>query len=123
MSRRYKFLIAVVCLSLSSTPLWASGSTRPSSSQNSGFESFSTVDSRRCKVLEVRLDQRVLRVLDHDSGRETWLEVADATPIRPRKKADFDGRKKLAFDDFAIGQELVVSHRTDTGRVVSVRIR
>ncbi|MDH3628552.1 MAG: hypothetical protein OEV00_08180 [Acidobacteriota bacterium] len=117
-------LVLWLLVTIVAMPLMASGPSSSSSSTNDpGFGSFSTVDSRRCDLLEIRAEERVLRVFDKVTRKEVLVVIDERTVIRAQKKSSFDGRRRLEFADLAIGQELIVTTDTQSGQVSAIRIR
>ena len=85
--------------------------------------SFETTTTTKYKLLEINAEKRALLVWDEATETERVIQLGQRTPIRASKRKAFDGRKKLNFDDFAIGQQLLVTSVIATGEVKKVRVR
>ena len=120
----------LACLALAamvvagSLPAVASGPSRPvPPSPSSSGSSFEAVTTTQFRVLEINPELRGLRVLDVRSEEERVVQILPKVPIRAKNKRDFGGRKKLKFEDIAVGQELLITSVLATGEITRVRVR
>lgn len=73
-----------------------------------------------CVVLEVR-DERTLLVRD-EQEREHVVQIPEKAKIRARNRRDFDGQKKLQFEQLRPGHELQLTFLTESGAIVRVKV-
>lgn len=87
----------------------------------SEFDARQLFVSRKCEVRGVKDDRRV--VLYDEIGRETHeIKLSDKVKLRAVSKKQFDGRKKLEFSDFAVGQRVNVNIRKSDGRILRIDV-
>ena len=86
-----------------------------------GMDPRQLVGFRTCEVTEVR-EGRILVVLDEGDGAEHVLRLSPKLKIRAQAKKDFDGRRKLAFEDLDVGHRVKVSYRKSDGTILGVDV-
>lgn len=99
-----------------STPV---GGNRPWDSDE-GPPPTAVTQSVDCVILEVR-DERTLLVRDGQE-RQHVVQIPEKAKIRARDKKDFDGQKKLQFEQLRPGHELELTFLTETGAIVRVKV-
>lgn len=123
MSRVYGILGIVL---LVATQALASGRTDPAPSNPimvpGEEQSFRPTVVMQCKVVEVFEQHRRLMVEDVKTGERHYIHVAEEVGIKAKSKKDFDGRRKLAFGDFVVGQTLNVTLEADTFLPLKIRV-
>ena len=85
-------------------------------------QSFRPTVVMQCKVVEVFEQHRRLMVEDIKTGERHYIHVAEEVGIKAKSKKDFDGRRKLAFGDFVVGQTLNVTLEADTFLPLKIRV-
>ena len=119
------YVILAVALVFATQAL-ASGRTDPTTSNPIMIpgeeQSFRPTLVLQCKVVEVFEQHRRLMVEDVKTGERHYIHVADGVGIKAKSKKDFEGRKKLVFDDFVVGQTLNVTLEADTYRPLKIRV-
>jgi len=85
-----------------------------------GEQPTSVTASVTCVILEVR-DERMLLVRD-ELDREHEIFIPEKAKIKPLKKKDFDGLKKLEFAHLRPGFELKLTFLRSSGEVVRVKV-
>ncbi len=87
----------------------------------SEFDARQLFISRKCEVRAVKDDRKV--VLYDQLGRETHeIQLSNKVKLRAVSKKQFGGRKKLEFDDFAVGQRVKVNIRKSDGRILRIDV-
>ena len=76
--------------------------------------------SVECVIVEVR-EERTLLVRD-DLGREHEIEIPEDAVIKPRRKRDFDGLRKLDFAHLRPDFRLKLTFLTRNGEIVRVKV-
>ena len=76
--------------------------------------------SVECFIVKV-LDERTLLVRD-THGREHEIQIPEDAKIKPRRKRDFDGLKKLEFEHLQEGFELKLTVLRSTGKILRVKV-
>lgn len=67
-------------------------------------------------------DDRVVKIWDEKSRSEHLVRFAEQVPISARKKAMFDNRSELLFDDLRPGHRLKVTFLTRDGSILKVKV-
>ena len=77
--------------------------------------------ARKCEVRGIGENRTV--VLFDEFSRETHeIKLSEKVKLRAVKKKEFDGRKKLDFEDFAVGQRVKVNIRKSDGRILRIDV-
>jgi len=117
------FLAAFALLALLAPVATASGTLQP------GFTSpppdapdrdpFQVTKTVKAQIVLLKAPNKVLIRKD---GEDIPLLLAENARLRARNRKLFDGRKRLTFEDLAIGQEVKVSYKPHTHRIVKIRV-
>jgi len=73
----------------------------------------------KAKVTKILEGRRIAIQPEQKDARPIEVEVKEDLRIRAQSKKEFDGRKKLAFEDLAVGQTLRITLLPAEERVVS----
>ena len=73
----------------------------------------------KATVVDVLDGRRLALQPEGESGDRVEVQLRDDVRIRAQNKKEFDGRKKLAFDDLAVGQKLRITVLPAEERIVS----
>lgn len=65
---------------------------------------------------------RVVMVNDEKARSFHFLELTPATTLKAMRKADFDGRKNLDFEDLAVGQRVKVTYVIATNQTLKIKV-
>jgi hypothetical protein len=121
-----KFYVILGVALVLATQALASGSTDRAASNPIMIpgeeQSFRPTVVLQCKIVEVFEQYRRLMVEDVRTGERHYLHVADEVGIKAKSKKDFEGRKKLRFGDFVVGQTLNVTLEADSYRPLKIRV-
>jgi len=63
-----------------------------------------------------------VRLLDPRTERVVTLKLTDSVPLRARSKNEFDGRKRLAWEDLAKGQKVRLTFRPNDGVIIRLTV-
>lgn len=109
-------------LLLTTLPAFASGPNSPSPNAAGAFpeDPLLVTETVRCRVVDVRDDGTILV---NDDGTIKRLNYDETTSVWAQKKKNWDGRKKLAIADIAVGQELKVTVQPASGKVLKVKVK
>ena len=83
--------------------------------------STSLIEHFRCTVTKV-LPDRVLMIKDEETKSFRFLEVPPTASLKAKKKADFGGRRKLEFEDLAVGHQIKVTYTIATGEISKIQV-
>lgn len=125
MLRRFTFvaiplaLIASVFVPAAASASVPTGVPSPWESDDSG-QPTSVTASVTCVIVEVR-DERMLLVRD-EFDREHEIFIPEKAKIKPLKKKDFDGLRKLQFAHLRPGFELKLTFLRSSGEVIRVKV-
>jgi len=86
-----------------------------------GASATAIVGHLKCTITEIRPDQ-VLRILDEETEQVHLLEFTPSIPLKARNKKDFDGRKKLEFEDLAVGQRIKITYKLATNEILKIQV-
>ncbi len=86
-----------------------------------GIDAHMLIGYRVCRVTEVR-EARTLVLFDEGDGQEHVISLDPKLKIRAQSKRQFDGRRKLQFEDLAVGQRLKVNFRKSDGGIVGIDV-
>jgi len=75
----------------------------------------------KCTITEIQPGQ-VLRILDEETERVHLLEFTPTIPLQAKNKADFDGRKVLAFEDLAVGQRIKITYKIASNEILKIKV-
>ena len=110
-------LFLVPVLALASTPTGGqTGNTKD------GLSASDITASTRLIVRRVENDPDRVYLYDPDAEETHVVLISEKTKLSARRKKDFDGRRKLKFDDLAMGQTLKITYRLDDGRITSIQV-
>lgn len=116
--------MGILALLLMGTPV--SGSTpntgpRPWDEGGTGVVSSDITRFAKCTVRKIEPPHRVV-LYDHETRGLVTMDLDETVKLTARRKKDFDGRSRLGFKDLQVNQVVKVNYRTDTGRVLEVRV-
>lgn len=86
-----------------------------------GASATAVVGHLKCTITEVRPGQ-VLRILDEKTERVHLVEFTPSIPLQAKNKASFDGRKKLTFEDLAVGQRIKLTYKIATNEILKIKV-
>lgn len=114
-------LVAVLCIALSGSTLWASGSSYPTATTAPVTDPTQVTETMKCEVIAIAEGGKV-KIKDPKTQEESWIVIHEDTKLVAKNKKAFDGRKKLDPTDVAVGQLLRITHRPHTGEVVRIKV-
>lgn len=117
-TRRLILALAVMLPLTASLPAAASIPEIPDPNE-SEFDARQLFYSRKCQVRGV-LEDRTVVLYDELSRKTHEIRLSEKVKLRAVAKKEFDGRKKLAFADFAEGQRVKVNVRKSDGRILRI---
>lgn len=104
-------------LTFSSTPTGGqTGNTKD------GLSASDVTASARLIVRRVETEPNRIYLFDPEAEETHVVLISDKTRLSARRKKDFDGRRKLEFDDLAQGQTLKITYRLDDGKITSIQV-
>ncbi|MEM1248102.1 MAG: hypothetical protein AAGK22_17140 [Acidobacteriota bacterium] len=109
-------LASLLVLSLS--PLQASSRSNAARPVE-GRDSASATIVMKAKVTKILEGRRIALQPERKDAPPVEIEVQEDIRIRAQNKKEFDGRKKLGFEDLAVGQTLRITLLPQEERVVS----
>ncbi len=74
----------------------------------------------KATVTEIGAGRLISILTEAEAARQVQVEVADNVRIRAQDKKEFEGRKKLVFEDLAVGQKLRVTVLPSQERILSL---
>lgn len=80
------------------------------------------VDFRKCEITEVRQADRTIIVWDAQDRATHQIQLSPKVKLRAVNKRQFDGRKKLVFEDLAEGQRVKVNFRKNDGTILKIDV-
>lgn len=86
-----------------------------------GIDPRQLVTFRKCEVARLG-EGRTLFVFDELSEAIHKIELGKKVKLRAVSKAQFDGRKKLTFEDLEVGQVVKVSFRKADGQILRLDV-
>ena len=86
-----------------------------------GASATAVVGHLKCTITEIRPGQ-VLRILDDETEQVHLLEFTPSIPLQAKNKRAFDGRKKLAFEDLAVGQRIKITYKLATNEILKIKV-
>ena len=86
-----------------------------------GASATDVVAHLKCTITEIRPGQ-VLRILDEKTEQVHLLEFTPSIPLQAKNKADFEGRKKLNFEDLAVGQRIKMTYKVATNEILKIKV-
>lgn len=86
-----------------------------------GASATAVVGHVKCTITEIRPGQ-VLRILDDETEQVHLLEFTPSIPLQAKNKKAFDGRKKLAFEDLAVGQRIKITYKLATNEILKIKV-
>jgi hypothetical protein len=121
--RRFILLAACAALALSTSAIFASGSSGAAIPAGGGSSErpFAVTTHLKCTVIEVH-ENNLIKVKDHASGEVHMMQLTTRIPIKAQDKSQFDGRKKLQPEDLKEGHRILVTKRTDANVVVRIKV-
>lgn len=111
-------LILLPALAAASTP----NPTAQAGRSEEGIDPSTVTATAKLTVRKVENDPDRVYLYDSESEKTHVVVLTEKTRLTARRKKDFDGRRKLDFDDLATGQTLKVTYRVDDGRITSIQI-
>jgi hypothetical protein len=75
----------------------------------------------KCTITELRPGQ-VLRILDEETEQVHLLEFTPSIPLEAKNKKTFDGRKRLDYEDLAIGQRIKITYKIATNEILKIKV-
>ncbi len=73
----------------------------------------------KATVVDVLEGRRLALQPEEDGAGRIEVQLADDVRIRAQNKKEFNGRKKLVFDDFVVGQKLRITVLPAQERILS----
>lgn len=89
--------------------------------EQDGLDPRALVGFRKCEITEVRADRTII-VWDELDQATHQIHLSPKIKLRAAKKRQFDGRKKLVFEDLAEGQRVKVSFRKNDGSILQIDV-
>jgi hypothetical protein len=86
-----------------------------------GASATAVVGHLKCTITEIRPGQ-VLRILDDETEQVHLVEFSPSIPLQAKNKKDFEGRKKLDFEDLAIGQRIKMTYKVATNEILKIKV-
>jgi hypothetical protein len=117
--------MALILFALFLTPALALSSTPTGGQTGNTKDGLSASDvTATAKLVVRRVENDPNRVYLFDPEREEThvLVISDKTKLTARRKKDFDGRRKLEFDDLEQGQTLKITYRLDDGHITGIQV-
>lgn len=59
---------------------------------------------------------------DERTGQLHNVKLNETVALKARSKRQFDGRKKLGFNDLEVGQRLKITYRADSGEILKILV-
>lgn len=87
-----------------------------------GLSPSEVIGHAKLTVRNLASEPNRLYLFDPETEKTHVVVLSDKTKLTARRKKDFEGRRKLEFDDLAVGQTLKVSYRLDDGRITSIQV-
>ena len=112
-------LLAVIPGLEASTP--NEGAANAPSELPTGASATAVVGHLKCTITEIRPGQ-ILRILDDETEQVHLLEFTPSIPLQAKNKKDFDGRKKLGFEDLAVGQRIKLTYKIATNEILKIKV-
>ena len=114
----FSLLLVFGTLVLASGP---SGPTKTTTGPTANLEPHLVTRSMKCTIANLKAPDKLL-LRDIKTGDEIVLKMAEKYKVRAKKKSDFAGRKKLGFEDLAIGQEIRVFYSPASREITSIKV-
>ena len=89
--------------------------------EQDGLNPRALVGFRKCEITEVRADRTIIVWDDLDQATHR-IQLSPKVKLRAVKKRQFDGRKKLVFEDLAEGQQVKVNFRKTDGTILQIDV-
>lgn len=115
-----KRLFLMMIVSVFGVSAFASG-TSGSQSNAPTVDPFNATKTMKCVIVELKGPDMLL-LEDPKTGEKQPYRLASKIRLKAKNKADFGGKKRLSFDDLAIGQEVKVTIAPARREVVSLKV-
>lgn len=112
--------ILLMILGLVGSAALASG-TSVSNTSPPSVDPFNATKTMKCVIVELKGPDMVL-LEDPATGEKQPYRLAAGIRLKAKNKEDFGGKKRLTFEDLAVGQEVKVSIAPAKREVVSLRV-
>lgn len=89
--------------------------------EQDGLNPRALVGFRKCEITEVRADRTIIVWDDLDRASHR-IQLSPKVKLRAVKKRQFDGRKKLVFEDLSEGQRVKVNFRKADGAILQIDV-
>lgn len=89
--------------------------------EQDGLDPRALVGFRKCEITEVGPDRTII-VWDEVDQATHRIQLSPQVKLRAVTRRQFDGRKKLVFEDLAEGQRVKVNYRKNDGRILRIDV-
>lgn len=90
--------------------------------EQDGLDPRALVSFRKCEITEVQQADRTIIVWDELDQAAHRIRLSPKVKLRAVNKRQFDGRKKLVFEDLAEGQRVKVNFRKQDGSILQIDV-
>lgn len=89
--------------------------------EQDGLDPRALVSFRKCEITEVLADRTIIVWDDLDQAAHR-IRLSPKVKLRAVNKRQFDGRKKLVFEDLSEGQRVKVNFRKNDGTILQIDV-
>lgn len=89
--------------------------------EQDGIDPHALVGFRKCEITQVLADRTII-VWDELDQATHRIRLSPKVKLRAVNKRQFDGRKKLVFEDLAEGQRVKVNFRKNDGTILKIDV-
>ena len=120
MTRRITWALAIALLA--AVAVGASTPSGHKTGAGEGMDPSAVTASVKLTIREVDPETNSIRVFDPETEEVHVIALSDDLRLTARRKKDFDGRRKLDFEDLEAGQTVKLTYRTDDGQITSIQV-
>ena len=89
--------------------------------EQDGTNPRALVGFRKCEITAIEANRTII-VWDELDQATHRLQLSNKVKLRATKKKEFDGRKKLVFEDLREGQRVKVNFRKNDGTILQIDV-